>query len=95
MNIYVGNLPYHITEEGLNAMFAEFGAVDSAKIVMDRTTGRSKGFGFVEMSESRAADQAIRALNGKNVEGRAIKVNQAKTGGKRVPRPMHQRRYSP
>ena len=64
MNIYVGNLSYGITEEDLRALFAEFGDVSSAKLIIDRETNRSKGFGFVEMSSNDAANKAIDELNG-------------------------------
>ncbi len=76
--LYVGNINYRLTEEGLKAMFAEFGEVASAKIVTDRETGRSKGFGFVEMADAEAADRAIQSLNDKEVDGRRIKVNIAR-----------------
>ena len=93
MNIYVGNLPYGITDDRLKALFAEFGAVESAKVIVDKATGRSKGFGFVEMPDNAQADQAIKALNGKALEGRNIKVNQAKPGGdKRQKKPFPQGR---
>lgn len=93
MNIYVGNLPNGITEDSLKAMFAEFGEIESAKIITDRDTGRSKGFGFIEMPSNSEADKAIKALNGKFVEGRNIKVNPADPGGKRGKRVSHRRRY--
>lgn len=83
MNIYVGNLSFQMKEENLRAMFDEFGEVETAKIVMDRFSGRSKGFGFVEMPDNSEADQAIKALNGKFIEGQNIKVNPADPGGKR------------
>jgi len=76
--LYVGNINYRLTEEGLKAMFAEFGEVKSAKIVTDRETGRSKGFGFVEMADAEAAERAIQALNDKEKDGRRIKVNIAR-----------------
>ncbi len=76
--LYVGNINYRLTEEGLKSMFAEFGEVTSAKIVTDRETGRSKGFGFVEMADAEAADRAIQSLNDKEVDGRRIKVNIAR-----------------
>ena len=78
MNIYVGNISWQLTEEDLSAAFAEYGTVDSAKIITDRETGRSKGFGFVEMSDQGAAEKAIEGLNGKELDGRAIKVNESK-----------------
>ena len=84
--IYVGNLPFSATSESLNEMFAKFGTVDSAKIVMDRDTGRSKGFGFVEMSSADEAASAIEKLNGSDMGGRSLVVNEARpmeprTGG--------------
>ncbi len=84
--IYVGNLPFSATSESLNEMFAKFGTVESAKIVMDRDTGRSKGFGFVEMSSADEAAAAIEKLNGQDHGGRSLVVNEARpmeprTGG--------------
>jgi RNA recognition motif-containing protein len=93
MNIYIGNLSYNITADSLRSMFEEFGEIESAKVIMDRHTGRSKGFGFVEMPSNSEADQAIKALNGKFIEGRNIKVNPANPGGKRSRRSSTRRRY--
>lgn len=76
--LYVGNVSYQMTEESLKKMFSEFGEVTSAKIVVDRETGRSKGFGFVEMADAQAADRAIDSLNDQEVDGRRIKVNIAR-----------------
>lgn len=76
--IYVGNLPYSVTDDALNSNFSEFGSVNSAKVMMDRDTGRSKGFAFVEMASSDAAQAAITGLNGMSVDGRSIVVNLAK-----------------
>ena len=78
MNIYVGNLSYNLTEDDLRALFAEFGDVTSAKLIMDRYTGQSKGFGFVEMSDDGAAQKAIDELNGRDVSGRSLTVNKAR-----------------
>lgn len=78
MNIYVGNLPYSVTDDELRAAFAEFGEVASAKIIMDRFSGRSKGFGFVEMNSDTEAEKAIEALNNSEMQGRNLRVNQAK-----------------
>ncbi len=78
MNIYVGNLSYNLTEDDLRALFAEFGDVTSAKLIMDRYTGQSKGFGFVEMSDDGGAQKAIDELNGRDVSGRSLTVNQAR-----------------
>ena len=76
--LYVGNLSYDMTNEGLQSLFAAHGNVDSAQVIIDRDTGRSKGFGFVEMSSAPEADAAIAALNGAQNGGRALKVNEAK-----------------
>jgi len=83
MNIYVGQLPYSVTEGDLKTMFSEFGELESVKVISDRETGRSKGFGFVEMPSNSDADRAIKALNGKVIEGKNIKVIPADTGAKR------------
>jgi RNA recognition motif-containing protein len=76
--LYVGNLTYGVTDSALEQMFAAHGTVVSAQIIMDRDTGRSKGFGFVEMKSDQEAQAAIAALNGKEVEGRALIVNEAR-----------------
>ena len=78
MNIYVSNLSFHTTEEDLKAMFAKYGEVSSAKIIMDRETNRSRGFGFVEMPSDENGKEAMQALNGKEVEGRAMSVSVAR-----------------
>lgn len=93
MNIYVGNLPYGVTEDDLKSMFVEFGVTESVKIISDRSSGQSKGFGFVDMPNNSEADQAIKALNGKFMNGRNIKVNPADPGGKRSKRMSRRRRY--
>lgn len=77
MNIFVAQLDYAIQESKLQSLFEEYGEVSSVKIIMDKFTGRSKGFGFIEMPEDGAAQNAIDALNGKEIEGRAIVVKQA------------------
>ncbi len=77
-NIYVGNLAFSTNSADLEAMFAEHGEVRKAQVITDRDTGRSRGFGFVEMASSDEASAAIDALNGRNVDGRALKVNEAK-----------------
>lgn len=82
--LYVGNLPYNTNDEDLRSMFSEAGTVDSATIIMDRMTGRSKGFGFVEMADDAEAEKAIEMFNGKDMGGRALTVNEA--------RPMEPRR---
>lgn len=76
--IYVGNLGYAVTNESLSDKFKEFGTVQSAKVIIDRDTNRSKGFGFVEMSTSNEAAHAISGLNGTEFEGRAMNVSEAK-----------------
>jgi cold-inducible RNA-binding protein len=76
--IYVGNLSFQITDADLNKMFSEIGQVESVQIITDRDTGRSKGFGFVEMSDDAAATKAIEQLNGKELNGRALTVNEAR-----------------
>src|SRR6202030_3486869 len=76
--LYVGNLPYSVGDSDLQAMFEAHGTVQSAQVIMDRDTGRSKGFGFVEMGSDQEAQAAIAAMNGKEVDGRALTVNEAK-----------------
>lgn len=76
--LYVGNLAYSVRDEDLNDAFSQFGAVSSAKVMMDRETGRSKGFGFVEMGSDPEAQAAINGLNGQAIAGRAIVVNEAR-----------------
>ena len=78
MRLYVGNLAYSVTNESLEALFAQFGAVKSAQVIMDRDTGRSKGFGFVEMADDNAARDAIKALNETQHDGRPLTVNEAR-----------------
>jgi len=78
MNIYVGNLHYDFSEDELKEAFQEFGEVVSAKIIVDKYSGRSKGFGFIEMSDDEKAQQAIDELNDKEVKGRNMKVNKAR-----------------
>ena len=85
--LYVGNLSYNVTNQSLESLFAEFGRVQSAQVVQDRDTGRSKGFGFVEMSDNGQAQAAIAGLNLKEVDGRSLTVNEARpreerSGGK-------------
>jgi RNA recognition motif-containing protein len=76
--IYVGNLPYKTTSEDLGALFTQHGEVTSAQVIVDKFSGRSKGFGFVEMAEDAQADAAIQALNGFAMEGRELTVNEAR-----------------
>ena len=76
--LYVGNLTYETTASDLEVLFGQFGTVQSAQVIADRDTGRSKGFGFVEMGSDQEAQAAIAALNGKEVDGRTLTVNEAK-----------------
>lgn len=78
MNIYVGNLPYSTTDEDLRAIFAPYGSVTSARVVFDRETGRSRGFGFVEMANSSEAVAAIEKLNQTDMDGRQLRINEAR-----------------
>ena len=84
--LYVGNLTYGVTDATLEQMFAAHGTVESAQIIMDRETGRSKGFGFVEMKTEQEAQAAIAALNGQDRGGRALTVNEARPREERGPR---------
>ncbi len=98
-NIYVGNLDFGATEDSIRSLFEAYGTVDRVSLVRDRDTGRSRGFAFVEMANAAEADQAISALDGRDVDGRALKVNEAQPkpdrrgsgggpprGGRRAPR---------
>ena len=91
MQIYVGNMSYGMTEESLGAVFAEFGEVASVKIITDRETGRAKGFGFITMPDDSSAKNAIEELNGKEVEGRTLRVNEAKPKEERPRRDFNNR----
>jgi RNA recognition motif-containing protein len=86
MKIFVGNLNYATRDEGLRAAFSQYGEVAEATVVLDRETQRSRGFGFVEMPDSNAANEAIRALNGQEVDGRPVTVNEARPREDRGPR---------
>lgn len=86
--LYVGNLSYAVTKEELEKIFSEYGSVSEAILIEDRHTGRSKGFGFVEMENPDEADKAVKELDGKSVQGRNIKVNEAQP---RAPRPRRDR----
>jgi len=77
-NIFVGNLSFGATEDALRTMFEAYGTVDRVNVVTDRDTGRAKGFGFVEMSDDSAGEKAIAALNGRELDGRALNVNEAR-----------------
>ncbi len=79
--LYVGNLNFRTDEEGLRAAFSEYGTVTDARIVMDRDTGRSRGFGFVEMEDDAAAESAIESMNGADLDGRPLRVNEAQPRG--------------
>ncbi len=87
MNIYVGNLSYETRDRDLDQLFASFGRVNSARVIVDKDSNRSKGFGFVEMEDAAEAQRAIAELNGAELQGRALKVNEAK------PRENRSRRY--
>lgn len=78
MNIYVGNLSYRVSDDDLRSFFEQFGDVSSAKVVMDRETGRSRGFGFVEMPNDDEGKEAVTKANDKELQGRALKVNEAR-----------------
>jgi len=94
MNIYIGNLSFNTTEETLTSLFATFGVVENVKVIKDRFSGRSKGFGFLEMPSNSEADQAIKALNGNRVDGNNIKIKPADSGGKKKnKRPFRRRDY--
>ncbi len=93
MKIYVGNFSDQMTEEDLRIMFQVFGSVESVKIIKDRFSGRSKGFGFVEMPSNPEADKAIKALNGNVIDRRPIKVNHADSGAKKKKKSFRKRRY--
>lgn len=77
-NIFVGNLSFHTTEQNLRALFEQFGTVDRVSLVTDRETGKARGFGFVEMAQKAEAENAIASLNGRELDGRAINVNEAR-----------------
>ena len=83
--LHVGNLSYEITNESLEALFTPFGSVESAQVIQDRATGRSKGFGFVEMADEHAARAAITGLNDKDHDGRPLTVSEAKPREERAP----------
>ena len=84
--LYVGNLPYSVRDSDLEQAFGQFGAVTSAKVMMDRETGRSKGFGFVEMGSDAEAQAAISGMNGQPMDGRSVVVNEARPMESRPPR---------
>jgi RNA recognition motif-containing protein len=84
MNIYVGNLAYNVTEDDLRAFFSDFGEVSAVNIVKERSSGQSKGFGFVEMPNNSEADKAMKALNGTRLNDQIVKLSQAKPPTKRT-----------
>jgi len=86
MDIYVGNLPYDVTDSDLQQLFSKYGTVSSARVVMDRATGRAKGFGFVEMNDRAEAEKAIAGTNGTDLNGRPLRVNESQ------PKPREERR---
>jgi len=90
MNIYVGNLSYKMTDDDLGKLFSTYGTVSESKVVVDKTTKRSKGFGFVEMPNQSEGNEAIKQLDGKEVDGRNIKVNVAKP---KEEKPRRNKRY--
>lgn len=79
--LYVGNLAWTVTDQDLHDAFSEAGPVDSSQVIMDRATNRSRGFGFVEMGTDEAADAAVKKLNGREIKGRPIRVNEAQARG--------------
>ena len=94
--LYVGNLAWTVTDQDLHDVFAEAGKVDSSQVIMDRATNRSRGFSFVEMATDEAADAAIKKLNGRDIKGRPIRVNEAQArgtggGGSRPPSAVRDR----
>jgi RNA recognition motif-containing protein len=86
VRLYVGNLPFSVSEQDLEELFGQIGVVESANLVTDRDTGRSRGFAFVEMDSREAADAAIASLNGREIEGRELTVNEARPRENRAPR---------
>jgi len=89
MKIFVGSLPFKTTSEEINQLFAAYGAVESATVIMDKYTGRSRGFAFVEMPSDEEAKNAINELNGHQIEGRALVVNEARAREDAPRRPSH------
>ena len=90
MNIYVGNLPYSITETEVTELFAQYGTVSTVNLIIDHFTGQSKGFGFIEMPTQMQAEEAIKLLNNSSLKGKTLKVNQARPREKNKRKP---RRY--
>ncbi len=94
MNLFIGNLAFKVTDEELKSLFAQFGEVKSAKVIKDKFTGESRGFGFVEMANASEGEAAISNLNGMDLEGRKIRVNEANPREER-PRSSHSRQGRP
>lgn len=92
MKLYVGNLPFSVQEQDLKSFFSSYGSVTKVEVITDRETGRSKGFGFVEMSNDNEANQAIEDLNGQDLGGRAVIVNEARPRENRDNRSFDNRR---
>lgn len=93
MNIYVSNLSFNVEDEDLQGFFAEYGEVSSAKVITDKATGRSKGFGFVEMPDNEAAAKAVAELDGSVADGRTIKVTEAKPREERTSKPAYSKSW--
>ena len=93
MNIYVSNLGFNVRDEELKGLFKDFGTVSSAKVITDKLSNQSRGFGFVEMSDENAAQKAVKELNGIMVDGRSIKVSEAKPKENRSNRDFTSKRY--
>ena len=93
MNIYVSNLSFNIEDEDLRGYFAEYGDVNSAKVIIDKATGRSKGFGFVEMPDDVAAAKAISEIDGSVADGRTIKVTEARPREERTNKPAYSKSW--
>lgn len=91
--LFVGNLPYRITEDEIRQLFSDFGTVADVRLITDRATGRAKGFGFVEMSSADEANKAVEGLHGKEFQGRNLVVNVARPMAPRAPRPDFNRSY--
>lgn len=89
MNLYVGSLSYSMTEGELRELFEEFGEVSTVNLIIDKYTGQSKGFGFVEMAKQADAETAMKELNGKTIKGMSVKVNQARPRNERPRRPRY------
>jgi len=92
MKLYMGNLPYSVTERDIEELLSQYGTAKSIQLITDRQTGQSKGFGFIEMSSNSEADSVIKALNETEYKGRKLKVNQAQPRGERTNR-NNRRRY--